>query len=431
MTFYGQFVAGEDEKAIEPVINKLKSFGVKSILDYSAEEDLSEEEAVEVTKSSMSDQILPPHTSGTSSARADGGKDASLGTASPTDQILPSDQTQELKKFQPQIEFMDRRKFNPSARTYFYMNEASCERNMETFLKCIDAVAGVTSHTGFAAIKLTALGRPQILLQLSEVIARTKLLFKEITGEDVIAMSKISPEEFQAKYAERFEGVKASDNEAIKDWFARMDYDQRGLMNLFSWNGLVEMSSLISDTLKVPNLKSGKMESIISALSKDEDEMFRNMMRRINIIASHAKERDVRIMVDAEQTYFQPAINRITIELMRKYNQEKAIVFNTYQCYLKSAYDSVVLDLELARRQNFYFGAKLVRGAYMDQERARAKKVGYEDPINADFDATTRMYHKTLTHVMKEIVRTGVESKKIGFMVASHNADTVRFTVNK
>lgn len=428
MTFYGQFVAGEDEKAIEPVINKLKSFGVKSILDYSAEEDLSEEEAVEVTKSSMSDQILPPETS---SARAAGGKDSSLGSASPTDQILPSDQTQELKKFQPQVEFMDRRKFNPSARTYFYMNEASCERNMETFLKCIDAVAGVTSHTGFAAIKLTALGRPQILLQLSEVIARTKLLFKEITGEDVIAMSKISPEEFQAKYAERFEGVKASDNQAIKDWFARMDYDQRGLMNLFSWNGLVEMSSLISDTLKVPNLKSGKMESIISALSKDEDEMFRNMMRRINIIASHAKERDVRIMVDAEQTYFQPAINRITIELMRKYNQEKAIVFNTYQCYLKSAYDSVVLDLELARRQNFYFGAKLVRGAYMDQERARAKKVGYEDPINADFDATTRMYHKTLTHVMEEIVRTGVESKKIGFMVASHNADTVRFTVNK
>ena len=90
-----------------------------------------------------------------------------------------------------------------------------------------------------------------------------------------------------------------------------------------------------------------------------------------------------------------------------------------------------MLDLELARRQNFYFGAKLVRGAYMDQERARAKQVGYEDPINPTYEATTEMYHRTLSEVMKQIIQTGIASKKISFMVASHNEDTVRFTVQK
>lgn len=58
-------------------------------------------------------------------------------------------------------------------------------------------------------------------------------------------------------------------------------------------------------------------------------------------IVQAAEDLDVRIMVDAEQSYFQPAISRITLEMMRKYNSKKAIVFNTYQCYLKEAFNEV------------------------------------------------------------------------------------------
>ncbi|XP_013777730.2 proline dehydrogenase 1, mitochondrial-like [Limulus polyphemus] len=401
-TFYGHFVAGESADGIQPTINRLYSFGVKPILDYSAEEDMSEEEAKEVEFS------------------------ACISAAEMKQKEL---QTQDdLKQFRYHEKFADRRKYNVTARTYFYMSEAQCEKNTETFLRCIDAVAGTTKSTGFAAIKMTALGRPQLLIQLSEVIARTRKFFKDVTGaEKNIILSEVQPSLFEEKLQNDLQ-VNTHQKE-VKDWLEKMDYDKKGLINLFSWSDLVDMNYVMSDFFKVPSIKTGRMEPIIRALTAEEEEMFKNMMRRLHCISRVAREKDVRVMIDAEQTYFQPAISRITMELMRKYNKEKPIIFNTYQCYLKEAYDNVVLDMELADRRGFFFGAKLVRGAYMEQERLRAKTIGYEDPINPTFEATSMMYHKTLTEIMQRIVER--KDRKLSMMVATHNEDTVRYTVSK
>merc|ERR1711904_640561 len=96
------------------------------------------------------------------------------------------------------------------------------------------------------------------------------------------------------------------------------------------------------------------------------------LLERVDKIAKHAYEKNVRLLVDAEQTYMQPMIDHIALKLQRIYNKEKPIIYNTYQCYLVKAKERVRNDLRRAEREGFYFAAKLVRGAYMVQERKRA-----------------------------------------------------------
>ncbi|KAK9498114.1 hypothetical protein O3M35_003993 [Rhynocoris fuscipes] len=404
-TFYGHFVAGEDQFKIVPTLKRLRSFGVKPILDYSVEEDLSQEEAEKREVESSVSEVQKTEEASKEASSVGG----------------------EMPQYNVTKTFADRRYGVSSARTYFYLNEATCERNVETFQECLHAVAGATYGTGITAIKLTALGRPQLLLQLSEVIMRARKFVSEVIGgQGNVIGQKLTAEDL----AKRLEQAGISDT---KKFLEKVVTDSQGVIHLFPWSGIVDENFQLSDTFRVPSLKEGRMVRLISQLSNREEEMFRNMIRRLNTLVKTAQELDVRIMIDAEQTYFQPAISRITLEMMGKYNKEKAIVFNTYQCYLKEALNEVSTDLEQAKRQNFYFGCKLVRGAYMEQERARAAALGYPDPINPTYEATSDMYHRTLTECLRRIkdLKNKGEANRIGIMVASHNEDTVRFAIEK
>ena len=131
-----------------------------------------------------------------------------------------------IKKYHAHKSFGDRRKNVSSARTYFYQNEAQCEKNMDTFLRCIEAVADSTGGTGMAAIKVTALGRPNLLLQLSEVIVRSHRFFQEVTGKQGTVQEQNI--EYDA-FANRFkDDQKIKGNPEVQDWLSRMTHDKKG-----------------------------------------------------------------------------------------------------------------------------------------------------------------------------------------------------------
>ncbi|XP_052233706.1 proline dehydrogenase 1, mitochondrial-like isoform X2 [Dreissena polymorpha] len=406
MTFYGHFVAGEDKVAIRPVVSRNRQFGVKSILDYSAEEDLSDEKVKKTDERAFKPE-----------------------------QMSEISKEPDHQRFQSQLEIRNRHKNVVSSRTYYYEGEEHCDRNMEIFLDAIDGVADATNKTGFCAIKLTALGRPELLIQMSDALVSTHEFFnnlistEESEGEDRQEFRDdvtrgFNRKEFVLKLREL--GVTVTDEDCER-WFSMLDLGQDGHVDIFDWDNLLDVNMELSKLFAVPDPETGELKSLIKRMPLEAEMEMRNMLQRVDNIARYAMERDVRVMVDAEQSYFQPAINRLTMELMKKFNKDKAIIFNTYQAYLKAAYDSIKLDLDTAYRNNVYFGAKLVRGAYMEQERARAAAIGYEDPINPTFEATTAMYHKVLRKVMRTIQTR--EKGRVAVMVASHNEDTVKYTV--
>ncbi|XP_059532508.1 proline dehydrogenase 1, mitochondrial isoform X1 [Myotis daubentonii] len=399
MTFYGQFVAGEDQESIQPLIRHNRAFGVGSILDYGVEEDLSQEEAER--------QEMESCTS--AAERKDGGT------------------SKREKQYQAHQAFGDRRDGVVSARTYFYANEAKCDRHMETFLRCIEASGGA-SDDGFSAIKLTALGRPQFLLQFSDVLTKWRRFFHQMAAEQgKVGLDAMDTKLEVAALQESVARMGIASRKEIEDWFRAETLGVSGTLDLLDWSGLIDSRTELSKHLVVPNMQTGQLEPLLSGFTEEEEQQMRRMLQRMDVLAKKATEAGVRLMVDAEQTYFQPAISRLTLEMQRKFNVEKPLIFNTYQCYLRDAYDNVTLDLELARREGWCFGAKLVRGAYMAQERARAAEIGYEDPINPTYEATNAMYHRCLNYVLEELKNNG----KAEVMVASHNEDTVRFTLRR
>jgi proline dehydrogenase len=157
---------------------------------------------------------------------------------------------------------------------------------------------------------------------------------------------------------------------------------------------------IISEVLR----KTSSGESL-TAKEQEEVDLFRY---RVNILCSTAYENDVRIMIDAEDVWYQNHIDELVMDMMEKYNRQKAIVFNTYQMYRCDRMDVFSKDLQRARKQDFYLGIKFVRGAYMERERKRALEGGYPSPIHPDKEATDRDFDSALKLAVENIDRVSI-----------------------
>lgn len=134
-----------------------------------------------------------------------------------------------------------------------------------------------------------------------------------------------------------------------------------------------------------------------------EEIEWKRIKERYDIVSKAAFDRDVPLLIDAEETWMQDAADDLIEEMMRKYNKEKVIVFGTLQLYRWDRLEYLKKLHERAKKQGFKIGMKLVRGAYMEKERERAEEKGYKDPICENKEATDIMFNDVLTYMFKNI----------------------------
>jgi proline dehydrogenase len=143
-------------------------------------------------------------------------------------------------------------------------------------------------------------------------------------------------------------------------------------------------------------------------LTLQEQKEWNRVIARFDAVCQSAHEKDVALLIDAEESWMQEAADELVTEMMRKYNKEKAIVYNTLQLYRWDRLDYLKELHEQAKTEGFYIGMKLVRGAYMEKENARAEERGYRTPICASKEATDENFDATALYMMAHLDQMSV-----------------------
>jgi proline dehydrogenase len=159
---------------------------------------------------------------------------------------------------------------------------------------------------------------------------------------------------------------------------------------------------------EAPRLRSGIHDN------EAEIDEWQRVKERMYRICSVAAEKNIGVLVDAEESWIQDPVDRLTMEMMEVFNKQKPVVYNTIQLYREDRLDFLKLSHRIARQQKFKLGIKLVRGAYMEKERSRAASKGVKSPIQPNKQSTDADYDAAVKFCVDNI-------EDIGCIIATHN----------
>jgi len=245
-------------------------------------------------------------------------------------------------------------------------------------------------------------------------------IFKQFCGGETIEEVKevIDTLERYQVHAILDYGVEAKESEA--------DFDKTAQYLIDTIQYATEEPYINITSSKITGLIRFELLEKVSAnesLTSEEQAEYNRGLQRVKAVSQAAHDTKVQIYFDAEESWIQQAIDDIVTQMMQQFNCDDPIVFNTVQLYrhdrlqfLKDAYEQSLSDC-------YTLAVKLVRGAYMEKERARAAELGYEDPIQPNKVATDKDFNLALDFCMQHI-------GKIAVSCATHNEKSTMHLAN-
>lgn len=243
-----------------------------------------------------------------------------------------------------------------------------------------------------------------------------KTIFPQFCGGETIEESKAVVNKLK-KYnvhAILDYGIEAKQNE--EDFEKTAQYLVKTINYAIEEPHLNIISSKITGLIRFELLQK---YSSAEKLNKKEKEEYDRGLKRVKFVCKAAYDAKVQIYFDAEESWIQPAIDEIVMEMIALYNCDEPIIFQTVQLYRHDRLQYLKDELKKSLDECYILAVKLVRGAYMERERARAEEMGYEDPIQPNKAATDRDFNLALDFCMEHL-------GKMAVCCASHNEESTK-----
>ena len=263
-------------------------------------------------------------------------------------------------------------------------------------------LVGIGAKVGMAAIKMH-------LPFVESVVKNT--IFRQFCGGTTLLESGVSIERLFQSNVVSILDYGAEGKESEEDFNNTMNENIRALEFAATHESAWMISTKITGLARFDLLEK---VSAGEALSEEETDEWNTVLKRIDAICHKGHELNVGIMIDAEESWIQPAINELCEQMMMRYNQNKVIVYNTFQMYRKDRVQYLKDSFAHSQQNGYILGAKLVRGAYMEKERARAAERDYPSPIHNTKVDTDAAYNEGLQFCIERY-------EKIALCNATHN----------
>ena len=158
------------------------------------------------------------------------------------------------------------------------------------------------------------------------------------------------------------------------------------------------------------------------SLTASENEQWERIKTRFKTVCAAGKLHNVKILIDAEESWIQDAVDDLVLDLMQTFNTDALIVYSTLQTYRWDRLDYLKKIHIKAKQTNFKLGFKVVRGAYMEKERQRAKDLGYKSPICDTKALTDALFNETIKYSLSNL-------ETIHLFIGTHNEESTHLAL--